>query len=151
MTTSTTQNNTPVIGSTLQRPQLFKNYDGFLNGFKPNAGGNGGTAFIGFTRDVKRAGQTVKENHTYYVKVWGNDATILESMALHNLSLRSQGQKPLTFMMHFNAILDHVNSKQGETQYGMSLRGNTFVQVDPKTYQVIQTADAFAAQQVETA
>ena len=49
--------------------------------------------------------------------------------------------------MNFNGILDHVNAKQGETQYGMSLRGNTFVQVDPKTYTVLQTADNFAAQQ----
>lgn len=71
----------PVIGSQLQRPSQWKNYDGFLNGFKPNPSGNRGTAFIGFTREVKRQGMTVKENHTYYVKVWGNDAMLLQSMA----------------------------------------------------------------------
>lgn len=32
----------PIIGDSLQRPQDWKNYDGFLNGFKPNSGGNGG-------------------------------------------------------------------------------------------------------------
>ena len=90
---------------------------------------------------------TVKENHTYYVKVWGNDATLLQSMAEHNKILKDSGQQTEVFMMNFNGILDHVNAKQGETQYGMSLRGNTFVQVDPKTYTVLQTADNFAAQQ----
>tara|TARA_Y100000588_G_scaffold48899_1_gene46038 strand:+ start:7659 stop:8117 length:459 start_codon:yes stop_codon:yes gene_type:complete len=137
----------PVIGTQLQRPSQWKNYDGFLNGFKPNPSGNGGTAFIGFTRETKRQGMTVKENHTYYVKVWGNDAMLLQSMAEYNKSLKDSGQKTEVFMMNFNAILDHVNAKQGETQYGMSLRGNTFVQVDPKTYTVLQTADNFAAQQ----
>lgn len=143
---NTFQNNTPTIGSTLQRPNTWKNYDGFLNGFKPNPSGNGGTAFIGFSREVKRNGINVKENHTYYVKVWGNDAILLQSMAEHNKNLKQSGQPTLVFMMHFNAILDHINSKQGEKQYGMSLRGNNFVQVDPKTYTVLQTADNFANQ-----
>ncbi len=141
------QNSKPVIGATLQRPQEWVKRDGFINGYKPNQGGNGGTVFIGTTRNVKKGGVDTKENHTFFVKVWGNDAMMLEAMANHNASLKAQGQPKQTFMVNFSSCVDHQNAAQGETQYGMSMRGNTFAQVDPKTYQVLQTADNFALQQ----
>lgn len=141
------QNQKPVIGATLERPQDWVKRDGFVNGYKPNQGGNGGTVFIGTTRTVKRNNQNEKENHTFFVKVWGNDAMMLEAMANHNAALKAQGQQREIFMVNFSSCVDHPNVPQGETQYPMSMRGNTFVQVDPKSYQVIQTADNFAAQQ----
>jgi hypothetical protein len=147
--TSTFQNAKPVIGATIQRPQQWTKMDGFINGFKPNDVNDlskGGTAFIGTSREVKRAGGAVKENHTFFVKVWGNDAMMVSAMAAHNKTLKEQGQDTETFMVNFSSSIEHINAKQGETQYPMSLRGNTFAQVDPKTYKVMQTADNFAAQ-----
>jgi hypothetical protein len=145
MTNST--KNVPALGTILQRPSLWVPMDGFVNGYKPNAGGEGGTVFIGTTREVKRTSGTVKENHCFFVSVWGNDATMLESMANYNKQLKANNEETLTFMVNFSSNTGHINAKQGETQYGMNIRGNSFVQVDPKTYAVVQTSDAFVAQQ----
>ena len=146
MTTST--QNKPTIGTLIQRPAQWVPMDGFINGFKPNAVGEGGTVFIGTSREVKRSGTPTKENHTFFVKVWGNDAKMCEAMANNNKELKARGEKTQTFMVHFSSNLEHINAKEGETQYPMSLRGNTFVQVDPKTYFVVQTADNFVSGQI---